>query len=259
MNIVLRVFGIIGFLIFGMFFYFTYSVPGYVEEVGKEFIKSQVQKEVSEKIDAIKLKSQDGKLSRIAAALYKHNQEIIERTKKELQNKLHEKLALAIAQMRDLDCECREKYSQMFKRGFEFQIDTLQKANERLTDFIKVKYMKVSTDLKRDIRIFTGSNALVFLFLLIASFLKPRAVKHLFLPAILLSISTIICSYFYIFEQNWLYTIIYNDYLGFGYLVYLGALFLILSDIVFNKAAITTEIINGILGMIGSAVSLAPC
>ena len=42
--------------------------------------------------------------------------------------------------------------------------------------------MQISTELKRDVRIFTGSNAIIFLLLLVISFLKPQAIKHLFLP-----------------------------------------------------------------------------
>ncbi len=119
--------------------------------------------------------------------------------------------------------------------------------------------MDVATELKRDIRIFTASNALVFILLLLVSFLKPQAITHLFLPGVLLVVSTLICSYFYIFEQNWLLTIIQNSYLGFAYLAWLGAVFLFLCDIVFNRGRITTEILNSLLNAIGSALSVVPC
>jgi len=259
MKTTLRIIGVIGALIFGTFFYFTYSTPGYVEEVGKDFIKSQIEKKTNQKVDSIKLKSQDSKLAKIAAALYKKQQEKIDHLKNQLKNKAHDKLAAVIAEMRDLDCECRKKYSKMFKDGYEFQIVSFQTANDKLLGFMKMKYMEVATELKRDIRIFTGSNTLVFLFLLLISFLKPKAVTHLFLPGVLLLTATLVCSFFYIFEQNWLFTIIYNNYLGFAYLGYVGVVFLFLCDIVFNRARITTEIINGILNAIGSAASVAPC
>lgn len=51
---------------------------------------------------------------------------------------------------------------------------------------MKTKYMEIATELKRDIRIFTGSSTIVLLFLLIVSFLKPKAITHLFLPGVLL-------------------------------------------------------------------------
>lgn len=124
---------------------------------------------------------------------------------------------------------------------------------------MKKKYMEVATELQRDIRIFTGSNTIVFLLLLLISYLKPKAVNHLFLPGVLLLTATLISSFFYIFEQNWLFTIIYNNYPGFAYLGYVGIVFLFLCDIVFNRARVTTEILNGILNVIGSAASVSPC
>jgi uncharacterized membrane protein YjjP (DUF1212 family) len=136
----------------------------------------------------------------------------------------------------------------------------LQAANDRIVEFVQSKYMEVATELKRDIRIFTASNAAVFLLLLLVSFLKPQAIAHLFLPGTLLVVATVICSYFYIFEQNWLLTIIFSNYLGFMYLAYLGFVFLFLCDIVFNRARVTTTIINAIFRIVGSAeVEVSPC
>ena len=172
---------------------------------------------------------------------------------------MHVQLAAVIAEMRDLDCECRKKYENWFKRGYESKITSLENVNEKLLDFTKGKYMQVANELKRDVRIFTGSNAVIFLLLILVSFFKPRAIAHLFLPAILLTVSTLVIAFFYIFEQNWLMTIIYSDYWGFAYLGYVGVLFLSLCDIVFNSARVTTEIINGLLSALGQAVSVAPC
>jgi len=76
---------------------------------------------------------------------------------------------------------------------------------------------------------------------------------------VLLLISTIICSYFYLFEQNWFFTIIYNNYLGWGYLIYLGVVFGFLCDVVFNKGQVTTEILNVIFEAIDSALTAVPC
>jgi hypothetical protein len=99
----------------------------------------------------------------------------------------------------------------------------------------------------------------VFLLLLVVSYLKPRAIAQLFVPGALLVVATLICSYCYVFEQNWLLTIIYSDYLGFMYLGYLGIVFLFLCDIVLNRARVTTEIVNAILNAVGSAANVTPC
>ena len=135
----------------------------------------------------------------------------------------------------------------------------LQKAKDKLADFTQSKYNEIVEKLTRDIRIFLGINLLVFILLFLVSFLKPQATEHLFLPGTLIFFSTAISSYFYLFEQNWFYTILYNDYVGFGYLAYFWLVFTILCDIVFNKARVTTEIINFIASAIGSAFSVTTC
>lgn len=259
MKIILRIFGLVGVGLFATFFYFTYSIPGYVEEVGKDFIKSQIQTKTNERIDDLKLNHGDGKLAKLAGKLYEKNQQKIDALKGQLKNKSHERLAVIIAEMRNLDCECRRVYAEKIKQGYESQLSLLENANERLQDFMKTKYMEVATELKRDVRIFTGSNTLIFLALLLISFLKPRAINHLFLPGVLLIVATLVCSFFYIFEQNWLFNIIYNDYLGYSYLGYVGIVVLFLCDIVFNSARITTEIINAMFSAIGSVFEVAPC
>ena len=164
-----------------------------------------------------------------------------------------------IAKMSDLSCECRNKWEERLRSSLKFQIASLKKAKEKLTFFVQAKYMEIVKKLTLDLRIFLGANSIIFFFLLLASFLKPKATEHLFLPGILILISTLICSYFYLFEQNWFYTIIYNSYTGFGYIAYLTIFFTILCDIIFNNAKITTEIINQLLFAIGSAFSVASC
>ena len=261
MKILLRIIGLIGALLFGAVFYFTYHTPGYVEDLGKEFIKSKVQQKTNQMIDGVKLQveNSDGVLAKYAEKLYEKNQNKIEGIKDKLKNNANEKIADVIAEMADLSCECRNKYAAFIKKQFKLNLSSLESANTTLQDFMKTKYMEVSTELKRDVRIFAGSNTIIFLLLLLVSFLKPKATTHLYLPGLLLVVSTIICSYFYIFEQNWLMSIIFNNYTGYAYLAYLGVLFLILCDVAFNKAQASTSVINGVAGSIGSGFSVFPC
>lgn len=255
----LRSVGVVGAANFLTFFAFTYVTPGWVETFAADFIESEAQERIDTSIDAIRLPEPESALGRLAQSMYESNEAQIEQLKLSVKNKIHEQWATALATVRNLDCECREKWEDWFESGFNTNIALLQAANEQISTFIHSTYMDVATELKRDIRIFTASNAAVFILLVLVSFTKPEAIIHLFLPGLLLVVSTLICSYFYIFEQNWLLTIIHSSYLGFAYLAWLGVVFLFLCDIVFNRARITTEILNVIFNMIGSAVSVGPC
>jgi len=259
MNETLRIIGIIGIIIFGTSFVFTYSTPGFVEDIGKDFIKSKIQEKTNEKIETLNFTKKKNRVSKFVEKMVKKNEGKITQLKERLKSKAHVKLASVIAEMSDLSCECRKKYERVLERNTKSSIFSLKNANRLLLDFMKTKYMEVANKLKTDFRIFTGSNTVIFLLLLLVSFLKPKAITHLFLPAILLVTSTIICSYFYIFEQNWFFTIIYNSYLGWGYLAYLGIIFAFLCDITFNKARITTRLLNGMFEAIGSTLSVVSC
>ncbi len=255
----LRSVGVVGAAIFLTFFIFTYATPDWVETFAADYIESEAQERVDDSIDAIRPPEAESALGRLAQSMYEKNEAQIEQLKLDLRNKVHEQWAAALAAVRNLDCECREKWEDWFESGFNTNIALLQAANEQISTFIQSTYMDVATELKRDIRIFTASNAAVFILLLLVSFMKPQAITHLFLPGLLLVVSTLICSNFYIFEQNWLLNIIHSSYLGFAYIAWIGVVFLFLCDIVFNRARITTEILNAIFNMIGSAVSIGPC
>jgi hypothetical protein len=82
----------------------------------------------------------------------------------------------------------------------------------------------------------------------------------LLLPGALLLTATLVCASLYLFEQNWLLTLIHGDYMGWAYASYLGIAFLFLCDIALNKGRLTTEVLNGISGALGGVFSaLSPC
>ena len=106
-----------------------------------------------------------------------------------------------------------------------------------------------------DIRVFAASNAAAFLLLVLVSFLRPEHTRALFVPGVLLTISTLLCAWLYVFEQNWLLTIIHGDYLGLAYTAWLGAVFLLLCDVWLNRARITIRIVESIASTAGAIVS----
>lgn len=258
----LRIIGLFGVVLFVPLFVFTFADPHLIEKSGKAFIEWKLQVETNKKIDSIQL-PKAGNLEKMLGAkarkLRDEAEKKLENIKQQLKSDAPAIIATQIAKLRNLDCECRKKWEERIRISMESRLLSLEAARSKLIDFTHVKYMEIVRNLTEDVRIFLGANSVVFIFLLLVSLLKPRAVKHLFLPGGLLLVSTAICSYFYIFNQNWFYTIIYNDYTGFAYVGYLAFVFAILCDIVFNKAKITTEIINAILQAIGQAGNLVPC
>jgi hypothetical protein len=255
---VLRVTGFAGLAIFATFFVFTWATPQWVEDFGADYIEGEVIERVDAGIDGIKLPQGDNAVARFASALVQKNEEKIASLQR-LKSRARELLASALAQVRDPDCACRIWLENAINSGVSGRILTLQADNQQITGFIQGTYLKTAADLKRDIRIFAASNSLCFLMLIAISFAKPQAIRHLFVPGILLFFAALLCAGMYVFEQNWLLTIIHGNYLGFAYLAYLGVVFLFFCDIVLNRGRVTTTIANGFADAVGSAASLVPC
>jgi hypothetical protein len=256
---ILGVLGGVGAATFAFFFALTVRTPEWLERYASDFIEREAGKQIDERVDSFQPISGESALSRMATGLAQKNENDIARYKESLKQQAHERMADAIAEIRNLDCECRAKWAQWLKEGTENQILLLQQANASLTDFIHATYAQVVEQLKRDVRIFTAANAAMFLLVLAIALAKPQASLQLFVPGLLLTVATTLCSYFYVFEQNWLLTIIYNDYLGYAYLAYLGLVFGFLCDIALNRARVTTEVVNTTLNAMGSAATAVPC
>jgi hypothetical protein len=258
-NLVLRVVGVAGAALFAFFFALTFSTPQWVERFATDFIESRVSERVDAGIENLRPEPGDSSVSMLAESLYRQNDERIDDIRQDLKGRAQQRWSAALAQVRDLSCECRSKIMAALTLGSVLEMKSLEAVNQRLTEYIQASYMDVAAKLKGDIRIFAATNAGVFLLMVLLSFLKPQAVRHLFLPGLLLTVATILCAYMYVFEQNWLLTIIHGDYLGLAYAVYLGAAFLFLCDIALNCGRVTTRLVNGVVHGFGGVFSLVPC
>lgn len=246
--IVLRIIGAAGALTFASFFLLTFWQPAWVETFAADFIKGQVEREVDTRIDKLGFEGASVALTHIAEAIYQRNRQKIEAYRAELKARANERLVECIARMLALDATTRARLTQVLDESALDNMGSLAAINLRLTDIIQGSYLRVVGELKRDLRIFTATNCGCFLLLLLATILRPEAMRLLFVPGMLLLAATLFCSWFYLFEQDWLLTIIYSDYLGFAYLCYLGVAFGFLCDIILNYGRVTTVLASVAVG-----------
>jgi len=256
---IIKIFVILATLFYGTTFTYALTSPEKIEHNARDFIKEQIAKKTHEKIDSIGSKYKDNKLVKLSEKIFKKKTAQLKFYKEALKLKVDEKLAAVMAKMKNLDCECRQKYKEMFHHFIIIKITDLKTATKKLEAFMTQKYMFVVQNILQDFRIFLGGNFLVLLVMSLLLFTKPQASIQISMLAGLMFVSTVISSYFYLFKQNWFYTIIYNDFIGYAYLIYLGIIFLFLCDIIFNRARVTTEIVNALLNTIGSSISALPC
>ncbi|HSW15247.1 MAG TPA: hypothetical protein VLI06_20535 [Solimonas sp.] len=236
-------------------FWATFARPLEVEQAATGFIRAQLEEELHEEITSLKDSALVKAVSRLAAS---HSSEIAE-VQQQIETDAPKQIAEAIARMQNLSCECRRKLEHSLSDGLNWKLLGAQQAQAHLEAYLESTYSAVVNRLLKDLRIFTGISALSLFLVALVALRKAQASAHLLFPAALLLCSTIISAYFYLFEQNWFFTIVYNDYVGLGYMAYVAAVFAFLCDIALNRARVTTEAINAGLRAIGSAVSVVPC
>jgi hypothetical protein len=253
----LRFLGLVGALAFGALFILVWARPVWLEEAAKDFIAAEVRRQVHTRIDGLDLKGGDA-LSHAAAALQAQN-ELIARANARLSATVDARVDAALAQIRNLDCECRSVVTLLMIEARNRASTIIDTAGPRLTEFVHMQYARVVAELTLDLRIFTAINASACLLLLVLSFARPRAIDHLLVPGLLLMGAVVVSSYCYLFEQNWFYTVVYSNYYGFAYFAFLACIFALLLDIFLNRGKVTMHLGNFVLNAVGSAFTLSTC
>lgn len=251
----LRLVGPAGFAICATLFALTFITADAVERAAQTFVKYRIELEAREQFGKA---AQTGSGKAIAQLQQRYQQDIAE-AKQALDDKLPERIAATIAAMCRLDCQKKAVVQAIATAGYKGQVVESQRRIATLTRFVEERYVTLVTNLTRDVRIFLGCNALLFAFVALLAWMKPQASIQLTLPGLLLFVSTLASAAMYVFGQNWFFTLLNNDFMGFGYLGYAAILFTFLCDIALNRARVTTLIVNAIGAVLGSAFAAAAC
>ena len=174
----LLIFSLLGFGAFGSIFALSFLNPLLIEKAAREAIRIEVERRVGAKIDDL---SNSKVVSLAQRALRKTDAEL-EDAKRALAADVPHKVAKAVADMLNADCECRRRLTELAVAGQEERVSTLTQLRERLAGLIDSAYASVRNSLLRELRIFTASNAAAFAVLgLVTCFsrvMQKRAVRR---------------------------------------------------------------------------------
>lgn len=246
MSMILRTFASAGLLLFGGILLLTFISPLQIERQARDYLQGEVEQRVSTQLGQY----QSPTLEKAASLLAGRYQAQIDSAKQKLTEQLPARVEALVGQMQSPDCACRHA-------GVDWQAG-LAHMQERLGALARNEYLQLVDGLLHELRIFSGSNALAFLLMLLVTLRRQSRMQQM-LPAALLLVAVLISSYFYLFQQNWFFSILFNDYLGFAYAAYLGVVYLMLCDLLLNRARVISWLINRVLDALGSALQVTPC
>lgn len=228
--------------------------PAWVEEGAARIVRAEVEQRVLDRLDQL----DDSLFAGRASVLVSRPEMDMAQARTLLVLQFPQLLEKVKDEVSEMDGACRERSARFVLGRLEVARPSLAETRERLMLHIRSKYFDTIGQLHRELRIFTGANAFVFALLLVALWRKKAAGVHLLPAAMVLLAAAVGCAYLYLFQQDWLHTIVFNDYVGLGYIAYLGVAFLFLSDVLFNEARVTAEVLSRLFEAVGSA-AVSPC
>lgn len=255
MRLTIGIISAVGTALFGLAFVVSFFAPVRVEAMARVLL----QQEIEARATASLLAMERSRIVQFAHRLAEQRPELAEAARERLRARLVPIVEAVILEMRDPDCPCRRQLASATALEPDKSLhDALQSGRERLTGFIHTKYVETAGALLREFRIFTGANALMFVLLGLVLRMHYRARAHLLPATTVLLLTTVVVAGLYLFQQNWLHTIVFGDYVGWAYFTYLGIVGALLGDLLLNHGRVNARIVSTIGGVFGSG-SLAPC
>lgn len=249
----------LGVAVFALLLGLVNFAPDQFQEHIKSIVIKQTTAQVSEALSGTGVSFESAQNTPINPALVGAIQSRIEKLQNGLDQDVETMVADVLASACKLDCERREQAEAMVRGYMEGTIARLRTASGNLEQLILGKYETVMGDIRADLNIFAGSNLGLLALSFLLSLYKPGAARHLLPVAVILTLQTALMSVWYVFGQNWVMTLIFSDYWGWGYPLMQSVLALLLLDIAVNAGRVVTWISNAVLNVVGSSLHLAPC
>lgn len=238
----LRISALAGLIVFVPVLLAAAVAPQYVERAARDFAVGEVRKEIDLRRDTPAGQALQAARARLAETFAKRKQAAQE----QLASGFAERVSEILARLCRLDCAARQRLKTALEDGLKDRIAGLDSSLATLEALAQEKFDEVTSKIRRDLVIFSGSNSAVFAVLLALSLLRREHARPLLLPASLMLVSTVASALIYLFGQNWFFTILTDSYVGYGYLGYVAVIFFFLWDIVMNGAEITTGLVRSL-------------
>ncbi|MFM2111663.1 MAG: hypothetical protein RLZZ271_323 [Pseudomonadota bacterium] len=251
----LLIIGFLGFAVFSLGLFLSYARSILIESAAREIVRIEVENRVGQKIDTLS----DSRIAGIAKSMADKVRIDSDKLEQEIRKEVPKKVAQTVADMLKADCECRKRMIQFADEVARGRLSHLVQIKERLQPLIEGTYAHVRDKLLHEFRIFCAANALVFLLLLGVVYAKGGASLQLLLPTVVLLGAALLTAATYLFKQNWIHTIMFNDYVGYAYFSYLLVALVLLCDVLLNRSKVSTVLIVGVASVLGVTVSALSC
>lgn len=249
---------LIGTTVFASFLLYINLAPKDFDQRTRNFAVSQIEQKIDGRLASAASSPAAERVSEFAGRISDRLQSRVDDMRGSLDAGIDVLVADILAAACKLDCERRDEAAGAVREFYENSILRHSMALDRLENLVVGEYDAVMTELRLDLRIFSGSTALAFGLALLLSVFRGRAAAHLVPISIALTLATVLAVSWYALGQDWVMTVLFSNYWGWTYSVFLGGLSALMIDIAVNKARVTSFVFNSIGNGIGG-INFLPC
>lgn len=163
-------------------------------------------------------------------------------------------LALALSDLCHYECGGPAELTSNLRTQLRGRIAKLESAIARIRAWAESRFTDFIRELVTELRVFTGTNFLLPLLAFLAAIRTPSNRNAQVFAALLLS-STLLASYCYLANQNWLMNLVFSDYVGWAYSAWVASLLAFLSDLVFLRGRVTNALTSAVGAMFAAVTS----
>ncbi|MEM8754579.1 MAG: hypothetical protein AAGF90_16500 [Pseudomonadota bacterium] len=152
-------------------------------------------------------------------------------------------------------CECEAnrakaatKLAKTLRTSLRAEIDELGDARGRLESFVGGRFEAIVDALRRDLAIFAATNVFAFAAAVGATFVGRERRGLTALPAALLMTAALVGAAVYVLGQDWFHAIVYDDYMGGAYVLFMAFVSALLMDIFVNRGRVC-RLLSGVLSI----------
>lgn len=253
LRVALVVVCVAGTVLFASAFVATFVARPTLERAAREYLVAQVQELARQRFDSTL--AEHPTLRSAADTVAKELSRTAQSVSDFRDSDLPEQVGAIIAALCAKDCEqdreaAVERHTGRVRAWADRVVEGIEAKLSGLREFVVGHYRKRLAALIHEVRIFTGINATLFLCTGALLWWRRNAMAPLLVPLALLTASTGISAWLYLSTQNWLWTVLLSDYVGWWYAALVIVVGAFLVDIVFNRARVSINIVTSLPGAI---------
>jgi hypothetical protein len=220
----------VGALVFAAGFVVLSVAPAHVERWARPHVIELVQAEAMERYPALRSLSAFSGLAERLRVTGRVTRGLIT-------SEYPEAVARIFSHLCKYECGEEPAVAEVVRSGLTRALDSLGVALGRVESWARDRYGALVFDLIADLRIVSATNAVLF-GLAAAALRWGSATKLTLSLAAILFASSLLGAFLYFFQQDWLMTLLFGNYAGVAYLVWVGVIALLLADCTFNRGRV---------------------